>query len=79
MKLDWGEYEWQDWALGAGVVVFVLFAAGSGFAGRGFGGLLWAALAAVCAYFYGARAERRKLTRAAPTQPAITSPPAGAQ
>jgi hypothetical protein len=79
MKFDRGAYTLEDWALAAGIVLFVLLAAGSGFAGRGFGGLLWAALAAVCAFFLGARAERRKLAKVMPTPPTLASPPAGAQ
>ena len=55
-------YAWQDWALVAGIVVFVLFAgfeataSGDGFTGA-FAG---AALASICAYFYGACAPIRR-------------------
>ena len=49
-------YEWQDWALGTGIAIFLALTV----LAWNFGGIVFAGLAAVCAYFYGARRPRRK-------------------
>ena len=66
--------EWQDWALGAGVVIFVLEALFAAIAGNNIG-FLYAVIALVCVYYIGVRAQRRRKAKAAATQADKASPP----
>jgi hypothetical protein len=58
-------FEWQDWALTFGIVVFVVGVGLEASAGSAAGALLAAAPLIVCTYLFVARAQKRRLAELA--------------
>ena len=68
-------YYWQDWLLGAGIVIFVISAGNAASYGDGLGGIISAAIAAVCAYYYAKRIPIRNGPPKAAWAPTSVVPP----
>jgi predicted lipid-binding transport protein (Tim44 family) len=66
-------YEWLDWALLVGMVLFTLFTVVAAFSGNGLGLFLYAVIAAVCGYIFAERASKRRQTKAAAARPKATT------